>query len=321
MVRIAPHHNTTHPLPNDTEYTPVCAWADTVYVQWGTYSETQAFFEAFTSDGLMLRADEANLKEAEAVAFEKYLKAAQCDHHWYRKFPDSPNNGAGVCRRCNQTNTKFYPKIGKLGAWKDPLSYYEIEYLRNGALRPYPEEMIKRGSTRDQRVLRMLTIKARLMGIVLPEVPSLDQSVDEFCEQIPDSYKIALRESIIDWLMFGETGHIHETHLMILKKHLQGERVSDARMWQKLPKRALLRVPVYVADPNIEVQEDDVGIYLHTSRGIYRPTEDVREFTPYDHTYGGLLPGDQANYMPSPITNEVIIYLVDGRKLRWRKSS
>lgn len=310
MVRIAPHHDPRHPLSSDTDFTLSQNWGTDVYVQWGRKIDEGAFFEAFTDAGELIRSDEEDLQKAEETAFKKYLRVSACDHAWSRKFPDGFGNGVGVCRKCKQSNTKAFPPIIELGAWRKQIGYHDFSYIMNSGLRPGESK-----KERNRKYNRILAIKTRVMGVNLPPVPDEPQNDDEFIDRCPDSYRVGVREAIAHWLEHGKVD-LDPTYQKLLRKNIFYGRDHDAKVWSRMHYRDKLRRPVETGPENASIERDDVGVYC-TFKGIkYRPCLDWAHISVHDETHGGLHEGDHVSTAPLDRAT-LVISLPDGRKLHW----
>jgi len=173
MARIAPHHLPGHPKAMDTDYDLNLAWDDTAYVQWGRLQDGSAFFEAFTDNGIYIRTDEATLDKAESKAHALYVKDKTCKHQWLRM---AHRNSAGTCRHCGLKNTSAFHPIMKLGAFRDPLNYHDISFIKGSGLRPRSDTTDAPQSP-NSRYIRRLTISRALR--LIPFVPAAQDVVLE----------------------------------------------------------------------------------------------------------------------------------------------
>lgn len=335
-MAVAPHHREDHPFALDTDYKPTCAWPNHARIQWGTDRSfldmfeknnwevpedlrgredepPSAFFEAF-ADGFMIRSDKETILEAEKDAFAKYQRAISCDHHWRRKFPDSHDSGVAVCVRCKQMDTKALHPTIKLGGWRDPLGFHAVDFLLNRGLRDYEGRKRKRDPSHN----RMVAIKARLMGIVLPPLPPEKMTSDEFTQQIPDSYAVACTEAIARWSVTHDVDW-PDTYKDMLKRHIGHARHHSARLWESPARREKTSRPVTVPTPNATLAGNaDTGPCYTDGSAVYRPVMESFAFTGYwDQGPGGLQPGESVYLRKSDDGQSVIISLPDGRELHW----
>jgi len=322
MVRIAAHHDSRHPLPSDTDYTPTQAWPEDAYIQWGRYPNGSAFFEVFLDKGPMLRADKSSLAAAEADAHRQYLEATACDHSWGRVRLDADGtvsiaytNSMGVCRKCGYSNSNVFKPIPKLGEHKEPLNIHQIRAILSSALRP-SEASKTRDSAIYRTTYRTIYLKARLFGIELPELPSLPGNVDEFTEQIPDSYRVACREAVAAWLE-SELCNLHPTTLIQARRSVHSGRQHDARVWSVLHRRDSLRAPVRTLSVDAVAHEDQTGLFITKAGATFRPGSWEDYTGIHDCTFGGIKPGDEVATQLSGVSGHLIITLPDGRVLRW----
>lgn len=133
---------------NNLEYTPVCAWPEDAYVQWGGsglvvrresdggYYKT-AFFEAFLAMGMstFIRGEGATLDEAEKNAFEKHNRYLACPGHEYER--RGYTNGGGICKHCGKFFGKAFDEIPQTDAQKGILQ--QIMERLDAAEDPLPE--------------------------------------------------------------------------------------------------------------------------------------------------------------------------------------
>jgi hypothetical protein len=319
MARIAPHHSPNHPMPSDEDYALTLEWDDKVYVQWGRYQAGEAFFEAFTDEGVMIRADEATLEEAEAKAHALYAKETACKHEWQRL---DYTNGVGTCRYCKLRNTKAFKSIPRLGSHKEPLNYHDLSFIKNSGLRPREFKM------RDNvKYKRILTIKARLMGIKLPDLPAAPQTEDEFIEHVPDRYKVGCREAVSIWLhdtIEDGTNHLDPIYQEMLKKHISSSRTTDNRRWARAANRTSLRSPLQIEHPLHKIEQSGDTVSIDIDGHTYQPSAGPGHFDNMgrvDAGNGGLLEGDIVAVRLSDDLDQSILYLEDGRQLHWARKA
>lgn len=201
MVKIAEHHQRSHPLSKDADYRPTQAWPDECVVQWGARGVVfaksgnyrTAFFEAFPEEnaGGFIRGEGATIAEAEEDAFRRWQKQHGCAHRWGRK---AYVNGGAICHNCGAFRTVFNP-IHDLGGWKKPLSPSELSAIANGFLREIawgePE------TTEHRRWKRRLYLRARRAGIALPPTPEPERqpSLDD------DPYAAACMNAVLEYYL------------------------------------------------------------------------------------------------------------------------
>lgn len=181
----------------DKYHTPLDSWPDDCTVQWGgrgmVLSDTPgggyqtAFFEAFPKDGGFIRGEGKSIADAEKNAFEKFVKISACTHAWSRK---GYTNGGAICRNCGAFQTMFKP-ILKLGSWKEPLSPSSLDLVAEGVMRPCPDD------PRQHRYRRRSWLKARHMGIDLPDFETAPEEPDGFDE---DDYAKFSRRAVQKFL-------------------------------------------------------------------------------------------------------------------------
>lgn len=115
---IAPHCQ-PESYRNDN-HTPVCAWPEDCYVQWGATgivftqqekgSYKTAFFEAFPTDPkTFLRGEGASIEEAERKAFAQFEKHQACANHEFER--KGYTNGAGFCKHCGLFASRMFEPI------------------------------------------------------------------------------------------------------------------------------------------------------------------------------------------------------------------
>ena len=137
MARIADHCQPGGWRGNYEPHALVCAWPDSVYVQWGGHglvidrkantSRNTAFFEAFPDGGGFIRGEGATVEDAERAAFTRYEREQACGHVWGRR---GYRNGGGVCVKCAAFQGSRFPEISPLGYWRKPLNRIENDLLR-----------------------------------------------------------------------------------------------------------------------------------------------------------------------------------------------
>jgi len=224
MPIIASHHASD-------PWRPARNWPDDCTVQWGgqgivleeTKSYATAFFEAFPKDGAggFIRGEGATLEEAEADAHAAYERQFAClgrgGHRWTRArrldgqqerlrggrpVPrvSTYTNGGAFCLRCGAFSTVL-PEIPRLGAWRDPLSYSDLEFIMMGGLRPNPSwarrmgEADRRASERRRHRLRL---RAKLAGIDLPDPEAPGCRDEEPTRPLAEGrYEKACREAVV----------------------------------------------------------------------------------------------------------------------------
>lgn len=320
MVIIASHHLDKTSILDCSEYTPHNSWEDQDYIQWGeSMCGGPAFVEVFLSNGIMIRGEGDTISEAEDIAFSKALKRRHCDHHWRRKFTNPAGNPTGVCVKCGATNTRAYKTLTKLGAFRDPLGFHDFLWILDTGLRPYEGQ--KRDNTKSRR---KVALKARQMGIHLPDIPDTKANNAEFCTEVPDSYRSLVRDALIEAFFQGKID-LHEAYNSMLLKHFYSSRHTDAWIWRKQERRSALRIPVPTQAPNARVERDDMGLFIAHNRSIFRPQIDTStrsavlsgDLSVHDITDGGLLAGDRVHIHFEPVQNKIIISLPDGRRLHW----
>lgn len=157
---IADHHKPEHWLPTDTDYKPTKAWPEKCYVQWGNSGVVlsadgnyrTAFFEAFPRDnaGGFIRGEGPTIAAAEADAFSKYTKEANCNHRWGRK---GYRNGGALCYHCGAFKTIFQ-EVHILGDWRKPISKDEAYLLGLPPINPANDPDGKRRKYRRKLELR-----------------------------------------------------------------------------------------------------------------------------------------------------------------------
>jgi len=177
----------------DKEHVPSADWPEDCLVQWGGRgvvlleapgkSYGTAFFEAFPKSGGFIRGEGPTITEAEAKALEKFRRESACTHLWGR---DRWTNGGAICRKCKAFQTVFAP-IVKLGAWKDPLTATELDFIASGYLR--------REKGDNPRYLRRIALKAAAAGILLPEPPAAGEEAPGLFDP-PDAYILACRRAV-----------------------------------------------------------------------------------------------------------------------------
>lgn len=127
----------------------------------GSYNT--AFFEAFPEGLGFIRGEGKTVEEAEAAAFTKYERQNACPgHEWSRR---NYTNGYAFCRHCGCGKSAMKP-IVKIGAWRAPLSSWELEQIVDGGLLAWEDRDGAYRQPRDRTRLR-----ARLFGIELPPIP------------------------------------------------------------------------------------------------------------------------------------------------------
>jgi hypothetical protein len=191
---------------------PLHPWPDDCRVQWGgsgivitdAGSYGTAFFEAFPGDGSagFLRGEGETLEAAETDAFARYSRQRACHvaggHAWTRarrlkgheerlrkgrKVPkvDTYTNGGCFCLRCGAFQTAK-PSIPRLGSWRDPMAFGELELIMMGSLGS--ERSRLRGRSERERAenavfYRRLELRARMFGIALPDPAAPEYRSDE----------------------------------------------------------------------------------------------------------------------------------------------
>jgi len=220
------------PQHKNDPWRPLQAWPDDCIVQWGRNgvvfgqkdAYTTGFFEAFPQDGVagFLRGEGETLEQAEESAFEAYSRQRRCfeagGHQWTRarrlrgfearerngrKVPkvSTYTNGGAFCVRCHAFQSGVMPEVPELGAWRQPLSYGEMETLMMGLVRPDPgmdamED--ERGRRKSGVWRRRLELRARMFGIDLPDhrLPEYQrpEGLNPFAE---DDYMKACREAVV----------------------------------------------------------------------------------------------------------------------------
>jgi hypothetical protein len=320
MVIVASHHRDKTAILGHSNYVPRHPWEKQDYIQWGeSLSGGPAFVEVFLSNGIMIRGEAKTISEAEDIAFSKALKRRHCEHHWRRKFTNPAGNPTGICLKCGATSTHAYKTLTKLGGFRDPLNYHDILWILNTGLRPYDAQ---KNDTSKSR--RMASLKARQMGIHLPDIPETKANNAEFCSEIPDSYRVLVRDALITAFCQGKI-ELGDTYNKMLTSFFYDGRRGDAWVWRKKERRSALRIPVPTETPNASVGRDDVGLFVSYNHRIFRPEIDtlvrptIRQdkLSIHDTTDGGLLHGDQVHVLFEPDENKIVINLPDGRNLHW----
>lgn len=201
MPKIA-HQNTTWKNPG---YQVVRAWPESCTVQWGDRGVVlgpsggykTAFFEAFPESGGFFRGEGETLRDAENACWEKFDRFTACDHLWGR---GKYTNGGAICRRCGAFKSVFRP-ITKLGSFKAPLSFLELESAMNGFLRPTSSD-----DPSMRRHSRKTELRLRLHGVDLPDTPETPQPEEYVLNEDRDPYLRACRDAVASWYR----AHRHE---------------------------------------------------------------------------------------------------------------
>ncbi|MFX4300097.1 hypothetical protein [Pseudosulfitobacter pseudonitzschiae] len=201
MVVISSQHRGDGPLKKDTGYTPIQAWPEDCTVQWGGKGVVisrkgnykTAFFEAFPDGPGFFRGEGASIAEAEQECFAKFSAFKVCDHQWGR---GSYTNGGTICHRCKSFASTMNP-ITVLGAYKAPISFFELSSTAEGALRP------SRYADHDTAVLRRFSrrtyLRLRLAGVDIPPTPREPGKGSIFSDDNDDPYIVACRKAVCDW--------------------------------------------------------------------------------------------------------------------------
>jgi hypothetical protein len=206
MVKIKEH------LRND-KYKPVCEWPENFTVQWGGSGVVlgnspyqTAFFEVFTSGGF-IRGEGKDIESAEKSAFKTFTIQEKCKnsggHIWsrakrtskkeerLRKGREIPKvqtytNRGSFCTKCNSFSIKIFNSITRLGAWKDPLTYMELNNIMDGMLK-IDFDFLKRLSDEEieshMKYKRRLELRAKMFGIKLP-----DQTLEQYQNEKDDIF-------------------------------------------------------------------------------------------------------------------------------------
>lgn len=180
----------------DRDHVPSEDWPEDCTVQWGGHgvvlsdrpggSYGTAFFEAFPPAGGFIRGEGETIALAEAKALARFRRESACQHRWGR---DRWTNGGALCRNCGAFQTVFTP-IVRLGAWRDPLTAFEIDHIASGYLRPGAET-----DARSRRYHRRMALKAAVAGIRLPEIPQEPAERGSLFDP-PDAYVLACRRAV-----------------------------------------------------------------------------------------------------------------------------
>ncbi len=162
-MRIAEHHKPGHWLAKETAYVPSRPWPEQCYVQWGSSGLVfsakgnygTAFFEAFPGDnaGGFIRGEGGTVAEAEAAAYAKYEREAECRHLWGR---EDYRNGGALCRRCRAFKMVFR-EVVELGHMRKPLSLSEDSLVQCWEEGKY--------SPTNDSYARQLRIRKHLFGV------------------------------------------------------------------------------------------------------------------------------------------------------------
>lgn len=219
----------------DSDHRPLDTWPEDCHVQWGGRgvvlsdkpggSYNTAFFEAFPKAGGFIRGEGPTIAEAEAKAFEQYQRSAACDHLWSR---GKYTNGGAICRRCKGFQSVFEP-IVRLGGFREPLNPSSLNLIAEGYIRP------RAGDTKQSNYARRTWLKARVMGIDLPDFDSAPPAPMGFEE---DDYARACRKAVVSFLrenldlLEGERpggleGLFSSRHLISLKRVLEMHKEED----------------------------------------------------------------------------------------------
>jgi hypothetical protein len=93
---------------NEDGYTPHKPWLAFHYVQWGGSSTSgKAFFEVFSQvPDTFIRGEGTTIKEAEASAWRKLVKAARCPKHEFER--RGYKNGLGFCKHCGMSKSEAF---------------------------------------------------------------------------------------------------------------------------------------------------------------------------------------------------------------------
>lgn len=195
MPIVAEHHRW-----KDAGHTPRDDWPEDCLVQWGSAgvvlsadggARETAFFEAFPGQGGFIRGEGGSIPEAEDRALAQYRAKTACEHAWSRR---RYTNGGAICRKCGGFATVFQP-VHMLGDAFRPLEATALDMLADGMARPCPED------PRQHRWRRKIWLKARRMGIALPDFASAPPEPDRFDQ---DGYMEASRRAVVAWLLDNE---------------------------------------------------------------------------------------------------------------------
>lgn len=211
------------------EFKPSDEWPEDCLVQWGrsglvlskTNPYTTAFIEAFPADGSagFIRAEGDTLEEAERKGLESWKRKKACfdngGHRWARglrlaDFEDRKRkavqipklntytNGGCFCLGCMSFQTAMKP-IHKLGAWREPLNYSQIDIIMSGMLKPDPQD---KRDPNSKRLMRRIFLKAKVAGIDLPDsaAPELQERADDAADPWAETpYELACQRAVADW--------------------------------------------------------------------------------------------------------------------------
>lgn len=188
MPIIASQHRCKH-----ADHIPyLLAWPEDCTVQWGKgvvlgeNSYSTAFFEAFPKRGGFIRGEGATIAEAESRAFAQYNKEEACDHAWGRR---GYLNGGTRCTRCKGFATTMKP-VMRLGAFRDPISFHELEFALEGYLQPNADDRPEDVSHKRRSRLRL-----RQAGLPIPEPEGFRPHRDLFGDPTP--YARACEDAIL----------------------------------------------------------------------------------------------------------------------------
>ena len=222
MVKIRSH------LSND-EYKLKCNWPDNATVQWGGHGLVvgknpyqTAFFEVFTPGGF-IRGEGKVIGDAEESAFRQFQKEMKCassnGHTWTRALrlkdketrlrkgraipkTNTYTNAGSFCLKCGKFSIKVFKPIVKLGEWKKPISYSELNAIMDGMTKldwDYLKTLSNDELNRTIKYKRKLELRAHMFGIILPD-PSLEIYQNDKSDLFTESrYEKDCREAVMQF--------------------------------------------------------------------------------------------------------------------------
>lgn len=231
MPKIRSHHFPDHPLAQDTDFTPACAWPDDTTVQWGgngvvlgKESYETAFFEAFPAGAGFIRGEGKTIADAEKGAFAQFQREHGCQHVWGRR---GYTNSGAKCLKCNAFHINIFKPITPLGSWREPLSSLALSSIISGWTRPRPGDAER--DPEHAKHHRLTWLRARWHGIDLPPMPAEGMTDAQFLGAVIDPYRTGCREAVARWLETDRCTLPTRTRDM-LKNSIEGHRRGDEEM-------------------------------------------------------------------------------------------
>lgn len=186
---------------NVASYIPDQQWPEYANIDWQK-NNGEIMFSVSTPGNMPLRAQAKTIEQAERLAFEKFMKTSECEHHWSR---GNRRDGTAQCARCGKLAIGVLPPVVILGEWRAPLTRAELELLASGWLRAAPQP----APPLDAKLRHRQYLRARIHGIDLPPIPDQPTTMGQLMRMEPDPYREACAQAVGEWL---DRGH-HQLHL------------------------------------------------------------------------------------------------------------